>query len=1127
MSDFDKALIVLAKALSIDLPVGVQPEDQLKPPVKAVLEALATQIEAFTEAKLEIGRPDIALRVRKAVCGYVELKEPGKSADPNKLKGADKAQWERFKALPNLVYTNGADWGLYRGGKAITTVAGVINTGGKVDESASRKLFALLTDFIQWEPIVPTTPKALAETLAPLCRMLRDDVGEALEDETSSLRELSKEIREALFPNASHRDFSDTYAQTLTYALLLARLLGETHLTAESAAKKLDSGHKLLADVLRHMAHEHARREVATAVDVLERVIGAVDPTRLARKGDPWIYFYEHFLEAYDPKLRKDRGVYYTPAEVVQCQVRLADELLRSRFGKEKGYADEGVVFLDPAAGTAAYPLAMIEHALAQVEKDWGAGMVAGAAGELAKNTHAFEILVGPYAVAHLRISEAIRAHGGTVPEDGLPVYLTDTLESPNADAPAGGIFSKSLTDEHKRAIRIKREVQVLVCMGNPPYDREQAEDPANPTPVALRKGGWVRFGDRNAQKGRAGKQGMKQGEDQSSEDASDEGILKDFLQPAKDAGQGIHLKNLYNDYVYFWRWALWKLFENPKVSGPGIVSFITASSYLRGPGFVGMRQKMREAFDELWIIDLGGDNLGARKTPNVFNIQTPVAIAIGIRHDKPQPQIPATVHYTRVDSDSREAKLEAISKIGNFADLQWQEGFSDWMQPLLPQGEGDYYEWPLLTDVFPWQHSGVQFKRSWPIAEIQNLAQARWKALISLPKDKRGAALKETPSRSVLMPYKSSWVSKDNDLETSGQPEQVSENLRKPKRLNPIASLGPTDLPEHLVRYAYRSFDNQYAVLDSRVCDRPRPDLLIADSDQQVYFSGLMTKVLGLGPALTVAAFVPDIDFFCKRGGKDVIPLWRDSAATESNITPGLLDLLCTEYGSTIAVQDMFAYAYAVLATPHYVECFSEELTVPGPRLPLTRDKALFDEAAQLGRELIHLHTYGERFMPKGGKAGHVPQGSARLQVAIPDTPAGYPEDYAYEPATQTLRVGTGEISGVARDVFEFSVSGLDVVKSWLGYRMKKRAGRSSSELDKIRPERWTTQMSQELLQLLWVLERTLSRYPQMAGLLDRIVAGPLFRADELPQADPAQRKPPGRAEEEEEPVQPGLAGF
>lgn len=390
MSAYDDAMAALAKALTTVLPQGVQPEDQLKPPVKAVLESLAAQVEAFTEAKLEIGRPDVAVRVRGAVCGYVELKEPGKSADPNKLKGADKAQWARFKALPNLVYSNGADWGLYRDGKAVATVRGVIDSGGKVDADTARKLFALLTDFIQWQPIVPTTPKALAETLAPLCRMLRDDVAEALENDRSSLRELSREIREALFPNASHRDFSDTYAQTLTYALLLARLLGETRLTAESAASKLDSGHKLLADVLRHMAHEHARREVATAVDVLERVISAVDPARLARRGDPWIYFYEHFLEAYDPKLRRDRGVYYTPVEVVQCQVRLADELLRTRFGKGKGFADEGVVFLDPAAGTAAYPLAMIEHALAQVEKDWGVGMVAGAAGELAKNTHSW-----------------------------------------------------------------------------------------------------------------------------------------------------------------------------------------------------------------------------------------------------------------------------------------------------------------------------------------------------------------------------------------------------------------------------------------------------------------------------------------------------------------------------------------------------------------------------------------------------------------------------------------------------------------------------------------------------------------------------------------------------------------
>jgi hypothetical protein len=1104
---WESALKALAKALAVELPVGVQPEDQLKPPVKALLEALSPHVEAFTEAKLEQGRPDIAVRVRHAVCGYVELKEPGKSADPTRLKGADKRQWQRFKALPNLVYSNGRDWGLYRDGKAVTKVSGVVDASGEVDAEAARKLQAMLTDFIQWQPIVPTTPKALAETLAPLCRMLRDDVAETLEDEASALRELSREIRQALFPNASHRDFADTYAQTLTYALLLARLLGETHLTAESAAAKLDSGHKLLADVLRHMAHEHARREVATAVDVLERVIAAVDPARLARKGDPWIYFYEHFLEAYDPKLRKDRGVYYTPAEVVQCQVRLADELLRTRFGKDKGYADQGVVFLDPAAGTAAYPLAMIEHALAQVEAQWGAGMVAGAAGELAKNTHAFEILVGPYAVAHLRISEAIRAHGGTFPGDGLPVYLTDTLESPNADAPSGGIFSKSLTDEHKRAIRIKREVQVLVCMGNPPYDREQAENPADPTPVAQRKGGWVRFGDREAQKGRAGKRVSRKGEDQASDEASDEGILRDFLQPAKDAGQGGHLKNLYNDYVYFWRWALWKLYENPRASGPGIVSFITASSYLRGPGFVGMRQKMRQDFDELWIIDLGGDNLGARKTPNVFNIQTPVAIAMGVRYGAPQPDTPAQVHYARVDADSRDEKLAKVDRIRAFAALDWQACFSGWMQPFLPERQGAYYEWPLLTDLFPWQHSGAQFKRAWPIAETREVLQIRWEALLEKSGKERKKWFKESRDRKVERRYRALF----NDQEDT-----------------PVSLLAKDACAPSVRRYAYRTFDRQWCFADARLGDYLRADLWNISSQRQVFMTSLLSGVLGLGPAATVSALVPDLDHFRGSfGGKHVIPLWRDADATQPNVTAGLLDALSTAYGNPVSPEDLFAYAYAVLATPHYVESFSEELTVPGPRLPLTRDAALFAEAVAAGRRLIHLHTYGERFVPEGGQAGQVPQGSARLSTAIPDTPDRYPEDYGYDPAARTLRVGAGLLDGVAPEVFDFSVSGFEVVKSWLSYRMKAGAGRKSSPLDEIRPERWTVQMSQELLQLLWVLEHTLARYPDLAALLDRIIAGPLFAAGDLPRPDAAQRKPPGRAEDDDAPQQPGLAGL
>ncbi len=335
---------------------------------------------------------------------------------------------------------------------------------------------------------------------------------------------------------------------------------------------------------------------------------------------------------------------------MILAQVRLVAELLEGKFGKSLSYADDGVVFLDPGAGTGAYPLAAMQYALACVDQKFGAGMVGGRASVVAKNLHAFEILVGPYAVAHLRLTQAILDQGGMLPDDGLHVYLTDTLESPQVE-PAGGtipLIHKRLVDEHRRAQIVKARTRVLVCMGNPPYDRQQID--VN-DPVTQRKGGRVRHAERLT-------------------DASERAILEDFLEPARDAGYGVHIKNLYNDYVYFWRWALWKVFEQS--AEPGIVSFITASSYLTGPAFVGMREHMRRVLDELWIIDLEGDNLGARKTENVFNIQTPVAIAVGVRFDTPHPKKPAKVHYTKL-TGSRLEKASTLEQVFSFKGLKFK----------------------------------------------------------------------------------------------------------------------------------------------------------------------------------------------------------------------------------------------------------------------------------------------------------------------------------------------------------------------------------------------------------------------------------------------------------------------
>ncbi|MEM4204914.1 MAG: type ISP restriction/modification enzyme, partial [Candidatus Methanomethylicaceae archaeon] len=896
------------------------PEEQLKTPLinlfQQMGQALNLQVQAVPEVQashLRV-RPDLGIMVNGLLSGHIELKAPGKGADPTKFSGHDRDQWHKLQNLPNLIYTDGNTWALYRSGVRqgpIVRFAGDVTTAGQaaIDQYAAQNLYALFQDFLRWQPVAPASSRALAKLLAPLCRLLRDDVLAALHDPQSNLSLLATDWRKFLFPDADDAQFADAYAQTLTYAMLLARLSDVNVTSIPTAVNAIRTGHQLMADALNILADPKARQEIKTPVDLLERIIAAVDPSALmGKKKDPWLYFYEDFLAEYDPAMRKDRGVYYTPVEVVQAQVHLVAELLAKHFNKEFSFVDEGVITLDPAAGTGTYILAALQHGLDQITQVKGPGMRASAATRAAQNLYAFELLVGPYTVAHLRLTQQIQAEKGTLPSDGVHIYLTDTLESPHQPPPQFPFAYKVLAEEHKRAQEVKKNVPVLVCIGNPPYDRQQIA-PANQGKVK-RKGGWVRYGD--------------PGSNQPP-------LLDDFLKPLNALGLGVHAKNLYNDYVYFWRWALWKVLESKE--GGGIISFITASSYLRGPGFAGMREMMRRLFDELWIIDLEGDDLGARKTENVFAIRTPVAIAVGVRYDKPQPNQPAKVHYTRI-SGTQKQKLATLAGVHGFADLNWRPCLSGWHDPFLPTSPKPYWDWPLLTDLFPWQENGVQFKRTWPIAESKQVLEARWNALLQALPARKGNLLRETDARKVDKPY----------------PDVFDPNQQLPS----IASLSQGTPPSHLLRYAYRSFDRQWALLDTRLCDRPRPTLLRAHSDKQVYITSLLTNVLGEGPAAVATALIPDLDHFRGSfGAKHVIPLWCDAQATQPNVTQGVLDVLAQQYGYLVYAQDFFAYAYAVLATPEYVRRFWDELTIPGPRRPITQDGNLFQQAVDLGRRL------------------------------------------------------------------------------------------------------------------------------------------------------------------------------
>ena len=891
--------------------------------------------------------------------------------------------------------------------------------------------------------------KGFAALLAPLCRMLRDDVAGALQDPHSPLVELAREWRQSLFPDASDGQLADAYAQTVAFALLLGRGGGADPLTLASAQATLSARHSLLSRALHALTDASARARMAASLDSLLRLIAAVPLASLAGPVDPWLHFYEDFLAAYDPKLRRDAGVYYTPIEVVRAQVRLIDDLLVNSLGRPRGFTDPGVIVLDPAAGTGTYLLGVIEHALGRVVAEQGSEAVPGQATALAANLYGFEPMAGPYAVAELRISRALRDRGAALPNAGTHIYLTDTLGSPNrqpAEAPAAG-----------------RDGSVLVCLGNPPYDRHRAARGDN----QARTGGWVRWGDGEASQAPP--------------------IFQQFVGPAIAAGHGGDLKNLYNLYVYFWRWALWRVFERERAGGPGIVSFISASSYLDGDAFGGMREHMRRLADEIWILDLGGEGRGPRKSGNVFAIRTPVAIAVAVRTGKPRNGRPAAVRYSRIEG-TREAKLAALGAIADFASVKWQACPDDWQAPFRPAGKGAYFAWPLLTDLMPWQHSGVQLKRTWPLAPDLQTLERRWRGLLSA-KD-RSQAFHGTGDRDVHGTY----------------PVALGAEADS----KPLAHL-PEDAPmPPAIRYAYRSFDLQTLIADGRLISRPRPGLWRAHGERQLYLTSLFSQPLGGGPALTSCAAIPDLDYFRgSYGAKAAIPLYRNAGATEANTLPGLLGVLGEAYQRQVTPEDFLAYVYGALAQPAFTALYAEELETRELRVPITRDAALFGQVRDAGARLLWLHTYGERFVPEGKRPGQVPRGAAKCTKPVLGGRNGYPASFAYDEAARTLRVGGGEFRPVAPEVFAFEVSGLKVVNSWLKYRMRKGAGRKSSPLDGIRPERWPGQFTTELLELLWVLEATAAGYPGQAKLLQAVVAGRCFRAGELPPVPSEARQP------------------
>lgn len=1056
------------------------PEDQLRAPFERLLTDLAqiaclpySTISAVGESSIaELKtRPDYAVTVDNALVGFVELKAPGKGADPRKFKDAhDRDQWDRLSSLPNLLYADGNEFSLWHSG---TLASEIVRLEGNIEFSgatlkAPPSLLRLFELFFSWQPIVPRNARELAHVAARLCRLLRDEVTEQLGLKSEALTALATDWRKLLFPDATDEKFADGYAQAVTFGMLMARAKKIALATGlVDVGKELSKSNSLIGTALRLLTENVETQEtLKTALATLIRVLDAVDWHKIS-KGDPdaWLYFYEDFLAVYDNKLRRLTGSYYTPPQVVHAMVGLAHEALQTeRFGLHQGLASPQVTIADPAVGTGTFILGVLRRIAETVSTDEGEGAVKSAIHSALHRLIAFEMQLGPFSVAQLRVSAEIGDLIKSEPNSQVRMFVTNTLGNPYDDEEwIPGILAP-IGNSRKEANKIKREEPITVVIGNPPY-KEKAKG----------LGGWVETRTQNTK----------------------EAPLDAWIPPS-EWGLGAHLKHLRNLYIYFWRWATWKIFDYGPGSKTGIVSFISVSGFLGGPGFEKMRDYLRRTCDEIWVVDCSPEGHQPEVSTRIFQgVQQPICIVMAVRSPKKcSATTAARVWFRSLPHGSREEKFTALLEM-KLSDSAWTECPGGWRDPFLPKARGVWSSYPALEDFFVYHGSGVQPKRTWVIAPDSESLLRRWQALISATPAKKEELFHATLRKGQPADRHINSVVKDA---IPGYEPNVT----------PLAAEKGACLPP--VRYAFRSFNRQWIIPDARVITQPNAELWRSYSTHQVYLTALTRSAPSNGPALTFSGFVPDLDHYKGSFGGRVFPLWRDAKCQIPNIRSHLVLFLTKKYGRSISPEDVVCYLGAIAAHPAYTATFKTDLSIPGLRIPLTADATLFSQVADVGRDVIWLHTFGERMTdPKKGRPAQPPRMAAAqapritAKGAIPGDSAHMPDSLAYDDSRRRLIVGQGFIDNVDARIWGYEVSGKQVLAQWFSYRKANRERpiigdrRLPSALGNIQPDHWLPEYTTELINLLNVLGLLVELEPRQAILLEQVCSASLLSVEEL----------------------------
>ncbi len=625
---------------------GNATEHTHRPTLKALVETIFPGMTATNEPKrVACGAPDFIITNKQTPLGYIETKDIGVSLD--KTEHTD--QMKRYLgSLANLILTDYLEFRWYVAGqhRATARLARVGTKGKLVLESGGlENVGSLLQAFIVTQAPTVASPRELATRMAAIAQLIRHAIRQAFESEVGggSLHAQMQSFREVLLPDLTYEQFADMYAQTICYGLFAARCNApaSTHFTREHAAYDIPKTNPFLRKMFGHIAGPDLDERIVWAVDDLAELLNRADMAAIlqdfgkrTRQEDPVVHFYETFLAEYDPKMRELRGVYYTPEPVVSYIVRSVDYLLKKDFGLPEGLADatkltaassdgkhslqsHRVQILDPATGTGTFLYYVIRQVYEMFKSNKGMWS-SYVSQHLLPRLFGFELLMAPYAVAHMKLGLQLKQTGYDVgSNERLGVYLTNTLEE-GFEGPTLP-FAQWLVEEAEAAGNVKYDFPVMVVLGNPPYSGHSANSSWRETKEGKRVPTFI------------GK------------------LVQDYY---KVDGASLGERNpkwLQDDYVKFIRFAQWRI----ERTGYGIHAFITNNGYLDNPTFRGMRQSLMQSFDEIYVLDLHGNSRKKERSPdgtkdeNVFDIQQGVAIGIFVkRQGKADASLMATVRH-------------------------------------------------------------------------------------------------------------------------------------------------------------------------------------------------------------------------------------------------------------------------------------------------------------------------------------------------------------------------------------------------------------------------------------------------------------------------------------------------